>query len=139
MTKARTSSRPRFFSCVRAVRCSCGALSGGKKIARHEGLGGLRQGGLVVFERHQIIGPVGHNDLRGGFLLGMHRVEADEPARQFGAPQQAANRRDFIFTAAFDRTVLRAEWLGSALHQLNAMDPSTAGYKIPSAKADRPV
>ena len=82
------------------------AARGGKthRRGRNLFLNVLAQGGLVVFDREQIVGSVFQNQFPGGLVLGVQGVQRDGAPGQIQFPEELARHRDFIGFGSDQRT-----------------------------------
>jgi hypothetical protein len=56
----------------------------------------VAEGGLVLFDRQQIIGPVFEHQLAARLILGVERVQDHPAAGQFQLPEELTGHRDLV-------------------------------------------
>lgn len=71
----------------------------------------LAKGGLIVFDRRQVVSAVCHHQLAGRFVLGMERVQGPRAPGQIEFPEEFARHRNFIGLGVHQRAAqVRTGW-----------------------------
>src|SRR3974390_2403687 len=96
LSSVRLSRTPLFFSVVRA-RAGVGSRGGKTRGWGGHGVGDvLKQGGLVILHGQQIVGAVLHDQLPGGLVLSVERVQRHGASTQIQRAKELARHRNFI-------------------------------------------
>src|SRR5208283_5539386 len=96
LSSVRLSGTPLFFSRVRA-RVGVGSRGGKTRWWNGNPFGDVfAEGGLVVLHGQQIMRSLLHNQLPGGLVLSVERVQGHRASRQIQLPEEFARHGDLI-------------------------------------------